>query len=126
LGIKSLLLHKMRSILTMLGIIFGVCSVIAMLAIGEGASYEAQQQIKELGSQNVILRSVKPTNKTTAGEEERSLILEYGITYRDITQIQATVPGVLVTVPTREVKDIIWNETRSVDGTTQGTVPWFP
>ena len=42
LGIKSLLLHKMRSILTMLGIIFGVCSVIAMLAIGEGASYEAR------------------------------------------------------------------------------------
>ena len=45
LGIKSLLLHKMRSGLTMLGIIFGVCSVIAMLAIGEGASYEAQEAI---------------------------------------------------------------------------------
>jgi ABC-type antimicrobial peptide transport system permease subunit len=38
IGVKSLLLHKMRSGLTMLGIIFGVCSVIAMLAIGEGAS----------------------------------------------------------------------------------------
>jgi putative ABC transport system permease protein len=126
LGLKSLWMHKLRSLLTAMGIVFGVCSVIAMLAIGEGASYEAQQQIKELGSQNVILRSVKPTNKTTAGEEERSLILEYGITYRDITQIQATVPGVLVTVPTREVKDFIWNETRSVDGTTLGTVPWFP
>ena len=36
LGIKSLLLHKLRSVLTMLGIIFGVCSVIGMLAIGEG------------------------------------------------------------------------------------------
>jgi putative ABC transport system permease protein len=45
LGIRSLYLHKMRSALTMLGIIFGVCSVIAMLAIGEGASYEAQQAI---------------------------------------------------------------------------------
>jgi putative ABC transport system permease protein len=41
LGVKSLLLHKLRSALTMLGIIFGVCSVIAMLAIGEGASYGA-------------------------------------------------------------------------------------
>ncbi len=126
LGLKSLWMHKLRSLLTAMGIVFGVCSVIAMLAIGEGASYEAQQQIKELGSQNVILRSVKPTNKTTAGEEERSLILEYGITYRDITQIQATVPGVLVTVPTREVKDFIWNETRSVDGTTLERCRGFP
>lgn len=126
LGLKSLWLHKLRSLLTAMGIVFGVCSVIAMLAIGEGASHEAQEQIKELGSQNVILRSVKPTNKTTAGEQERSLILEYGITYRDISQIQATVPGVLVTIPSREVKDFIWNEALSIDGSTRGTVPWFP
>ena len=51
LGIKSLLLHKLRSGLTMLGIIFGVCSVIAMLAIGEGASYEAQEAIKKTRQQ---------------------------------------------------------------------------
>ena len=42
-----------------MGIVFGVASVIAMLAIGEGASYEAQQQIKNLGSQNIILTSEK-------------------------------------------------------------------
>ncbi len=126
LGIKSLWLHKLRSLLTAMGIVFGVSSVIAMLAIGEGASHEAQQQIKELGSQNVILRSVKPTNNTTAGEEQRSLVLSYGLTYRDVSQIQATVPGVLVTVPAREMKDYIWNETRSIDGATFGTVPWFP
>ena len=64
LGIRSLYLHKMRSALTMLGIIFGVCSVIAMLAIGEGASYEAQQAIKKLGSNNIIVRSVKPPEET--------------------------------------------------------------
>ena len=57
IGIKSLMLHKMRSLLTMLGIIFGVCSVIAMLAIGEGASYEAQEAIRKLGSRNIIIRS---------------------------------------------------------------------
>jgi ABC-type lipoprotein release transport system permease subunit len=54
LGLKSLWLHRLRSLLTMLGIVFGVCSVIAMLAIGEGASHEAQEQIKNLGSQNII------------------------------------------------------------------------
>ncbi|MEM6278185.1 MAG: ABC transporter permease [Verrucomicrobiota bacterium] len=126
LGIKSLWMHKLRSLLTALGIVFGVASVIAMLAIGEGASYEAQQQIKELGSQNIILESVKPSNSTTAGEQERSLILEYGLTYRDISQIQSTVPGVELTVPSREIKDFLWGGSNSVDGTALGTVPWFP
>ena len=56
LAIKSLWLHRLRSLLTMLGIVFGVCSVIAMLAIGEGASSEAQDQITILGSQNIILK----------------------------------------------------------------------
>jgi putative ABC transport system permease protein len=126
LGVKSLWMHKLRSLLTAMGIVFGVCSVIAMLAIGEGASYEAQQQIKDLGSQNIILESVKPSSKTTAGEQERSLILEYGLTYNDISQIRATVPGVLVTIPSREVKDFIWNEAQNVDGAAVGTVSWFP
>ncbi|MEM1443320.1 MAG: ABC transporter permease, partial [Verrucomicrobiota bacterium] len=126
LGIKSLWMHKLRSLLTALGIVFGVASVIAMLAIGEGASYEAQQQIKELGSQNIILESVKPSNSTTAGEQERSLILEYGLTYRDISQIQSTVPGVELTVPSREIKDFLWGGSNSVDGIALGTVPWFP
>src|SRR5690606_31668657 len=119
-------MHKLRSILTAMGIVFGVCSVIAMLAIGEGASYEAQQQIKDLGSQNIILESVKPTSKTAGGEQERSTILEYGLTYKDIAQIRATVPGVEVTIPSRDVKDFIWNEDRNVDGAAVGTVPWFP
>jgi len=126
LGIKSLWMHKLRSFLTALGIVFGVASVISMLAIGEGASFEAQQQIKDLGSQNIILESVKPSNTTTAGEQERSLILEYGLTYKDISQIQATVPGVDVTIPSRQVKDFLWNKSSSVDGIALGTVPWFP
>src|SRR2546422_1245209 len=46
LAIKSLWLHRLRSLLTVLGIVFGVCSVIAMLAIGEGASFEAQELIR--------------------------------------------------------------------------------
>ena len=55
MGLKSLCLHKLRSFLTVLGIICGVCSVIAMLAIGEGASFEAQEQIRQLGSNNIIV-----------------------------------------------------------------------
>ena len=58
LGIKSLLLHPMRSLLTVLGIFIGVASVVWLLAIGEGISREAQRQISELGATNIILRSV--------------------------------------------------------------------
>ena len=47
LGVKNLLLHKLRSALTMLGVVFGVGSVVAMLAVGEGASKEAMDQIKK-------------------------------------------------------------------------------
>jgi putative ABC transport system permease protein len=65
LAMKSLLLHKLRSGLTMLGIVFGVFSVIAMLAIGEGASSQAQQQVLALGATNIIVVSKKPPDETT-------------------------------------------------------------
>src|SRR6187402_441536 len=79
LGIKSLWLHRLRSLLTVLGIVFGVCSVIAMLAIGEGASFEAQEQIKNLGSQNIILRSVKPPEEQKISNNQQNFILDYGL-----------------------------------------------
>jgi putative ABC transport system permease protein len=60
LGIKSLWLHRLRSVLTTLGIVFGVCSVIAMLAIGEGASQATQEVIARLGSTNLIIETVEP------------------------------------------------------------------
>ena len=126
LGMKSLWMHKLRSLLTALGIVFGVCSVIAMLAIGEGASYEAQKQIENLGSQNIILQSVKPSGDDNAAGEERSMILEYGLTLRDIEQIQSTIPGVDVVVPGRKIKDYIWHQSNNVDAVVLGTVPWYP
>ncbi|MCF7668537.1 MAG: ABC transporter permease [Verrucomicrobia bacterium] len=127
LGVKSLWLHRLRSFLTMLGIVFGVCSVIAMLAIGEGASYEAQQQLKGLGSQNIIIQSVKPPeqqNSSTSSETSR--VLEYGITYKDVKKIKATIPGVTVVVPGRIMREYVWNISRRVDCEVIATVPWYP
>jgi len=105
LGVKSLLLHKMRSGLTMLGIIFGVCSVIAMLAIGEGASYEAQEAIKKLGSSNIILRSVKPAQDSKAASAGRSYVNEYGLTYSDVARLDGTIPGIKRVLPKRIIRD---------------------
>ena len=64
LGVKSLLLHPMRSLLTILGIFIGVASVIWLLAIGEGISRKAQEQIEGLGAENIIVRSIKPVSYT--------------------------------------------------------------
>jgi putative ABC transport system permease protein len=101
LGISSLLLHKLRSLLTTLGVLFGVASVIAMLAVGEGASVRAQEQIRALGSQNIILRSVKPPEDQVSNREAR--VNSYGLKHRDLDRIRETYPGVRRAVPVLEV-----------------------
>src|SRR3989440_2351634 len=127
LGVRSLWLHRLRSLLTVLGIVFGVCSVIAMLAIGEGASFEAQEQIKNLGSQNIILRSVKPPEEQKVSDKgSQSYVLQYGITYPDVKRIRETIPGVTVILPARNIRDYVWNISHRVDCDIVGTVPWYP
>jgi len=127
LGIRSLWLHRLRSLLTVLGIVFGVCSVIAMLAIGEGASFEAQEQIKNLGSQNIILRSIKPPEEQKVSDKgSQNYVLQYGVTYKDVKRIRATIPGVTVVLPARNIRDYVWNISRRVDSEVVGTVPWYP
>ncbi|MFT4538867.1 MAG: putative ABC transport system permease protein [Planctomycetota bacterium] len=103
LGVKSLLLHKLRSLLTTLGVLFGVASVIAMLAVGEGASIEAQAQITELGSQNVILRSIKPPEDAVSNSESR--VIAYGLTEKDRARVADTYPGVNRVVPVLNVPE---------------------
>lgn len=125
LGLKSLWLHRLRSLLTVLGIVFGVCSVIAMLAIGEGASYEAQEQIRSLGSNNIIVRSVKPPEEKSS-TSQRTWLLEYGIAYADLERIRATLPGVEILVPARIMRQDVWNGGRRIDCDLYGTVPWYP
>ncbi|MEM9409857.1 MAG: ABC transporter permease [Planctomycetota bacterium] len=86
-GIKSLSLHPMRSLLTVLGIFIGIASVIWLLAIGEGISQKVQRQIEELGTNNIILRSVKPV---TDNVTESSSMAIYGVTRDDFTALTST------------------------------------
>ena len=69
LGLTDLRAHKLRSLLTALGVIFGVAAVICMLSIGEGASAEQLEQIRLLGSQNIILRSIEPPKTQQVGKQ---------------------------------------------------------
>jgi putative ABC transport system permease protein len=102
LGLKNLRLHKLRSFLTALGIIFGVGAVICMLSISEGASASEMELIRLLGTQNIIVKSVKP-NRGGAVSQGNTRILEYGITEEDRRLIENTVPYVGKVVPLREV-----------------------
>ncbi|MBM3833606.1 MAG: ATP-binding cassette domain-containing protein [Verrucomicrobia bacterium] len=126
-GIKSLLLHKLRSALTMLGIIFGVCSVIAMLAIGEGASFEAQEAIKKLGSANIHINAEKPAEdtKVVTTTSGRGSVIEYGLTYKDAGRIQATIPGISHVVPMRIIRENVRFFRNEVPGQVIGTHPIY-
>ena len=101
LGLKNIHLHKLRSFLTALGIICGVGAVICMLSIGEGASQAELDLIRLLGTDNIILASVKPDESSST--QDRSWLLEFGITREDLARIRATIPHVQNIVPLREV-----------------------
>lgn len=118
-------MHKLRSSLTTLGIIFGVSSVIAMLAIGEGASREAQAQIARLGSQNIIIKTVKPPEEQEVSGQDQSM-REYGLTYSDAERFRNSIPDVQVIVPSRLIPQQAWYRNRKVAIEIVGTVPWYP
>src|SRR5580704_4573874 len=106
LAIRNLSLHKLRVLLTILGLIFGVGSVIAMLAIAEGASLEAQRQIASLGATNVIITSRKPPDDVNPSKQQNndSYVLKFGVTYQDFQRIVATYPTVVGAAPLREYR----------------------
>ena len=123
LGLKSLWLHRLRSLLSMLGMIFGVCSVIAMLAIGEGASRAAQEIIARLGSTNLIIETVEPPKDRADTEEE--VVHLYGLTYRDAESIRNTIREVEVIVPVRELDHEARYLSRKAAVKIVGTIPLY-
>ena len=125
LGIKSLWMHRLRSTLTALGIIFGVSSVIAMLAIGEGASQDAQRKIAQLGSHNIIIRTVDPPEEQSATGQQQTL-KEYGLTYDDAERFRSAIPNVEVIVPNRLISEEVQYRAKRTSMQIVGTVPWHP
>ncbi len=127
-GIKSIYSHGLRSLLTVLGIVIGVAAVIAMMAVSEGASFEAQQQFRDLGATNILLKSVKPaeveeTSRQGFGPPQA---IVYGLTNNDIIAIRNTIPGVNNVIASRIVKKNIWNLDRSINVDIVGTAVEYP
>jgi len=128
LGVTDVWRHKTRSFLTMLGMVFGVGSVIAMLAVGEGASHQALESIKRLGSQNIMVNSVKPTSEEvgSTGAAKTAKLAVYGLLNDDEARIVETVPGVACTVPARMVRRNARFNERQLELRVVETVPdWF-
>src|SRR5262249_55979458 len=71
LALRSLWLHKLRSFLSVLGIIIATTAVIALMAFGEGSMHDALEAIKRLGATNIIIRSVKPSQDSSTVQQSR-------------------------------------------------------
>ncbi len=120
---RSLALHKMRSALTCLGIVFGVAAVIAMLSIGEGLRYDALKQIKQLGVQNITVKSVEPPSDERP--DRRSQTIAYGLTYADARHIGEVCAGATAVVPLKGVCNVVRFLGRTVQADVIGTVPEY-
>lgn len=111
-GVKSLMLQKMRSALAALGIFIGTTTVIWLVAMGEGVSYQAEQQILELGANNIIVRTKEP-NASSDAQADR--IKRFGLMRADYQRIVSNIPSIERAVPMREVKFELRRENRTVD-----------
>jgi len=122
LGVKSLLLHPMRSLLTVLGIFIGVASVIWLLAIGEGISQEAQRQIEGLGADNIIIRSIKPPAEVLGSSDAP---IPYGLKREEFEMLERTIPTIKKALPIREVRRTFTFDGRNEDGRFVGCTPEY-
>ena len=114
--------HKFRSFLTMLGIIFGVASVIAMLSIGEGAKREAIAKYKDLGVNNIIIRDKEFTDKEL---EEVRAKFSSGLSISDANAIRDIVPMIEDVAPQAEKDVTVQYEDRTGKARIIGITPSF-
>ena len=126
MGAADVWRHRMRSFLTMLGMVFGVGSVVAMLAVGEGASRQSLEAIRKLGSRNIIITSVKPPESGVEGVQRTAILGNYGLFYLDEQRIKETIPGVKRTVPARFMqKNAIYGSMKVELRVVGTTAAWF-
>jgi putative ABC transport system permease protein len=121
--LHSLIAHRLRSALTVLGIVLGVASVIAMLAIGEAARFEAVQQIQQLGATNIIVRSVKPQDDVKENPDQ--FLLAYGITRADVERLASTLPTVRAITPHREFRKDVRHGDQKLEVRVVGAFPAY-
>jgi putative ABC transport system permease protein len=121
LALRSLWLHKMRSFLSVLGIIIGTGAVIALMAFGEGSMHEALEDIKRLGATNIIIRGVKPPESNTTTQQR---VAVFGLTYPDY-ELFGTIDAVTRRVPMRIFSQEFRYLERKHNGRLVATLPGY-
>jgi putative ABC transport system permease protein len=112
IAVESIVSNKLKSILTALGIIFGVAAVIAMLAIGKGAKQEIMDQMKMVGVNNILINPVIPDKSSSTEEgEKQQKKFSRGLNMLDVESIKETLPSVKRISP-----EISFNSTAMLNG----------
>ncbi len=118
LALRSLWLHKLRAVLSVLGIIIGTAAVIILMAFGKGSMEDALEDIRQQGTTNIIVESVKPVDETTA--QSRAWIVPYGLTWDDYKRLDK-LDTVISSVPMRVFPQEIRNLEKSINARLVGT-----
>jgi putative ABC transport system permease protein len=121
LSIKSLWLHPLRSLLTVLGIFIGVASVIWLLAISKGIGDEAVRQVESLGADTIMIRTVKPPSEKMSSTG----LTPYGLMRDEFDMLVATVPTIKSALPIREMRRQFQFKDRKLDGRLVGCTPEY-
>lgn len=112
IAVESIVSNKLKSMLTALGIIFGVAAVIAMLAIGKGAKQEIMEQMKMVGVNNILINPVIPDKSSSSEEgEKQQKKFSRGLNLLDVEAIKETLPSVKRISP-----EISFNSTAMLNG----------
>jgi putative ABC transport system permease protein len=100
LGFENLMLHRLRTLLTMLGMIFGVAAVVSMLSIGAGARQKVMALIEQMGVHNLIVEA-KETTEWQAHQKVRKL--SQGLTLQDYRVIRDDVGAIMAGTPRKRM-----------------------
>ncbi len=122
-GFLEIWMHKMRSLLTMLGVIFGIAAVIATWAIGAGAREELDRQLAQLGTNTIRVRAVEMRGADAMAGARRS---PYGLTRSDIASIREIATGISHVAPMKRVEYQPFVDGRSLSAEVYGTSPDLP
>ncbi len=115
LGLRNLTGYPLRTLLTIIGVVFRVSSVMAMIAVGAGAEQELLKEFGRLGIENIIVNSVKSTETRPDSSNNTWGYKRYGITFLDEALIRTTVPGLREVLPVAKRTLPAWSGSRKVE-----------
>lgn len=121
-SIRSLFMHRLRTFLSALGVLFGVMAVVAMLAIGEGSKREILTQIQQLGTNNIIIRQSELSDE----QQQKALQAKsYGLTLQDAKNLQSNLPLIQRYTALKVIKSTVKSSISQISPEVLAVLPSF-